>query len=766
MEPNYLDELKKLKAQKDADLNQSQPYDSPSIPNFEEAPAPVAPAEPTPPADETIKFEPVTQPSEDRPVQVGSRRARKPSPEEIARRKKKKKIKMALIISGASLVAVIATLLIVFFAVKNANLAKFSYEYWGMGLNIENGVKEYDFFGNIESMTRFDQTGQPQLVAEFEDGLCIKETRYDAEGNVICYYTHEYVDGVRSLSAYFTDGKMVYSEKYTVQSSTSVRADRTFHQEENRVENGIITLEDGKIVLREIYVNTVLTRKDTYNGDLITQVESYDDAGLLKNRIVREYDTVKKLMLSEVIYDGNAVTLSRTVNEYDAKTDLLKKIIRYDGLGEIIDYDTYNYDLNNNPIKQVRYAKDGTIQEQIVRVFNDKNKVTKETYIGADGMVTHSMGYDYDDSGFISKSIVYSPENDGTTIKEYTVYTRSPSGAITQLDVFNANNIQTKKTLFNAAGFITEHYDYSELGVLLNVEKFKYDAKQNVINKETSTYAEDSTLLLYLNEQYDEKGQVMVYTIDDTKANRHEQVICRYDAEGNLAQQTIFDKSGKPMRDVTLDAEGRIVKELLYDDGRESELNEYVYNEEGMIVQKKATDRKTGTLKNSAYTYDKDGIRTSEVISDAQNRPVKKLEYNENGLITVQTLYDAEAGIPSSIEQFEYDTEDRIIVKEVLDGEENVLSKIVYYYRPDGSYDYTEYDENGKVIADSRGDEYIDKDENTDTGADGSDTSDSAGSDSGTDGTGASTDSGNPSDTITVTVTDTGDTGNTVSDAA
>lgn len=743
MEPNYLDELKKLKEQKDADLSKSQPYNSPSIPDFEETAPAQAPAEPEAPSDETIKFEPVTAPSDERPAPVAGRRARRPSPEEIARRKRKKKIKLAVIISVIALAVVLAALVIVFFVVKSSNQDKITYDYWGMGLNIENGVKEFDFFGNITSITRYDQTGLPQQVAEFEDGRCVKESFYDPEGNVKYYYTHEYKeDGTRSISSYFEDGKMIYSERYTVQSETVVRADRTYHQEENRIENATITLSEGRIYLREVFENSVLAKRETFSGDLITQIEEFDTDGILSRRTVREFNVAKKLMLSEVVYDGNSVTLSRTVNEYDEKTDLLKKSIRYDGFGEIIDFDTYNYDLNNNPIKQVRYAKDGSIQEQIVRVFNDKNKITKETYIGPDGSTTRSIGYEYDANGFIAKSIDYDPVT--SSVLRYSVYTRTAAGAVTQLEVYNANSIQTEKTVYNTAGFITEHYKYNDYGILLNVEKYKYDGRQNLINKESSTYAEDTTLLLYLNEQYDEKGQVTVYTIDDTVANRHEQVICVYDAEGNLSKQTIFDKSGKALREETLDAEGKILKELLYEDGREAELNEFTYDEEGRVLLKKVTNRKTGVLTHYAYTYDKDGEVLSALISDAQNRPIQKLEYDVNGLIGVETNYNQD-GTVSGSKHKEYDEQERVIVQEVRDAEDKTVSKIVYYYRTDGSYDYTEYDGDGKVIADSRGDQYVDDKDNTNSD-NGDNTSSSDASEGVTDNPDVPTDTGTPTD--------------------
>ena len=724
MDPNYLDELKKLKEQKDADMDKLHDVARMSVPNMEESPsAPEEEPKAEEPTEETIKFAPVSQEEEVKtPPPPGGRRARRPSEEEIKKRKKKKKIKLIALISSVSAVAVMAVLLIVYFAVRNANLAEYYNEYWGMGLNIENGVTEYDFFGNIQTMTRFDTLGQPEYVAEFRDGKCIKETKYNADGSVAYYYTHEYDGTEKTLSAYFEDGQMIMSEKYNRKDAQTVQADRTYHKEENRVENAVIKVVDGKIIQREVFSNGVLILRNLYDGVMITQVERFDNEGMLLSRTVNEYNREKQLLLKQTEYDANNTPLSRIVMEYDEKTDLIKKTIRYDSLGEIVDYDTYNYDLNNNPIKLIRYSKDGNILEMIQRVYNDKNLITKETSQKADGTILYSKGYDYDENGFVSRAITYDPI-DSTAIQSYTLYNRTISGAITQSMTYNANNVLVEKLLYNEAGFVTENSTYNEQGIMLRSEKTSYDGKQNIAQKDISTFNEMGQMLLFLSEQYDNQGRVTLKTSDNAETGEYEQILCRYTAEGFLNQQTVFDRNGKTLRDETLDAQGRVIGETVHKNGAESEINEYVYNELNQVVQKKHLNLATGERIQYSYTYTEEGLLHTCVEKDSEGLVIAQKTYDDAGFVVEQTVYDHYSNT-SETKHFEYDSEGRVIMEETYDNEDRLVTKMVYYYRPTGGFDYTLYGPDGTVLEDSRTGEGLEPDTDSHSAED-SETTDS-----------------------------------------
>lgn len=712
MDPKFLEELQKLKEQKSADLDRLQDLAKLSIPDFDEVDISDeelrAEQEQNEAAGGTIKFERVTNTEPKDPPVPGGRRGKKAEPakpvvDEATRKRRAKNRKIALI-AVSSFLAVVAIAVTVFFGLRNANQKKYTYQYWGMGLAIENGVNSYTFFGNLKEITEYGQIGQITANAEFKRGNCIKETVYTAEGDVDYYYAHEYDRGVRILSSYHKDGQMVQSVKYTLLKDGTVQAETTYYQEDNRTELAILTLsEEGNVITADYYTDTVLVAKRTYQGTLVTEESTFDGNGNPTGRTVFEYNGAKQL-LTRTGYDATGAITGRTVNQYNEK-NLLTKTIEYDGAGAILEYDTYNYDLNNNPIKQVNYAADGTMQHQVLKVFNDKNRVTKETSLKSDGSIVYCYGYDYDDKGYISKSIIYNTEN-STIVDKYTVNTRNDAGTIIETNTHNSANILVEKALYNNSGFLTEHYVFSDAGVLQMEKKSKYDDKQRLTESSESNYNEKGELLKHTSEFYDDKGNVTVRVNENTEEELYEQILFQYGSNGQKEQETMFDRSGKTVYDKSFNEKGQVDSETLYEDGRESVYNEYVYNDKNQVISQKSLDTLTNTLTKTSFTYDKDGVLESALDTNVQNRPVVLREYNEDGTVYKQTNYH-EDGTIVDYYRFEYDEEGRVIVKEEYNEFEIMTYRTVYYYRDDGGYDYTLYNGNGDPIEDSRGPEYL-----------------------------------------------------------
>ncbi len=752
MDPKFLEELQKLKEQKSADLNKIQDDLAQfNIPDFEDTEEEIPEEESS---GGTIKFERVTdQTPVVRPPVPGGRRGRKPeiSEEEIAAKKKRKTVRNAILISAASVVAVVLVAIAVFFGVRNANMTNYSYPYWGMGVAIENGVPEYTFFGNLKTLTQYGPIGQVEALAEFEKGNCIKETVFTPEGDVEYYYTHEYDDGYRILSTYHVDGQMVISAKYTPIADGKIQTETTFYLEENRVDTTIITLnEKGNISSEEFYNEGIKYLRKIYTGTLVLEETYYNENQEVVHRIVYEYE--EKLLKTQTEYDGSGAITTRTVHQYNDK-NLLTKTICYDGQGVILNYDTFNYDLNDNPIKQVSYAGDGTMQQQILRVFNDKNRITKETALQADGIIIYCSGYDYDEKGYISKSIVYD-KNNSTVISEYTLYTRNDAGSVMEMHTYNSGNILTVKILYNNAGFITNHCKYSDTGVLLTEEKYKYDEKQRQTETDVVTYSEVGEKLSHYNELYNTKGLVTVRVDEIFAQNFYEQKLFQYHKDGWKLSEAAYDASGKKLYDRTFNEKQQIVDETLCENGQDILFFEYTYNEKNQVSFQKTFDMQTNILTKTIYTYSEDGSLLSAVHTDNQDRLLHKQQYNAFGLVILQTNY-GEGGVADSYYRFDYDEENRLIVQEFLDEKQKVLQKTVYYYWDDGSHYYIVFDENGIPLEDSRGPEFLedekpnpeDDPENTDTeNSDQTDTSDTTDTwDSGS--TGGSTNTTDTTDT-------------------
>jgi len=643
------------------------------------------------------------------------------------------------LISLGSVAACLAILFTVYFAIRNSNMKKHTYPYWGMGIAIENGVEEYTFFGNLKRITAYDDIGQISAVADFVKGNCIKETAYTKEGEIDYYYSHEYENGVRILSTYNDEGQLVLSAKYEIggQSAdglkTEVKTERTYYLEENRIEQAVLILgEDGNLLEETVYEKGEKIRFHKYAGTLITETNYYAEGEVFTGKQVFEYND-KKQVLTETLYDAKNVMQSRTVNQYNNK-GLLNKTMNYDNEGKILSYTTYNYDLNNNPIKQTTYDGNDAMTEQIVRSFNNKNRVIKETCLRADGSIVYCNGYDYNEKGFVSKAITYNTEN-STIIDQYTIYTRSDSGAVTESKSYNSINVLIENLRFNDAGFITQQYRFNDAGTLILEVKNQYDDKQRKIQVDTVSYSDSGSIVETRQEKFNEKGQIVILTQENIPDETYQQILFEYHQAGWVCAQTYYEKNGKTASYLELNSDGTIKSETAYENGAEAYYYEYSYDQNGRTLERKALDMAAGELITTTYFYDKNGVLKSSEDRDTKKQILRSCQYDEMGLTTLEIVY-GEEGEVSETWMMEYDSEGRIIQKERYDEEGVLVTRQIFYYGENDEY-YVIFDGNGTVIEDSRGEEFLPEEnpEEDNTDSDDTDSSENSGSSESSDST-------------------------------
>lgn len=708
MDPKYLEELKKLKEQKDQDLSRIQRLADLSIPDLEEeksiTQAEIPSEEPETMSGETIKFDPVPQTeTETAPSPAEGKRGRKPGKETAEERAKRTKATKIALISIAGVVAVLSVLLAIFFGARKANRSKFTYDYWGMGIAIENGVYDYTFFGNLKNITLYDEIGQVKALAEFEKGNCIRETFFTAEGDVAYSYTHEYNEQQRTLSAYYKDGQLVQSVKYTRIDDSKIRAEKTYHLEENRTEISVLTLKNGGLFIQEFYDGEVLLSKQSYEGTLVSESTEYLSDGGIKEKIVYEYNSSKKLS-TQTSYDADNNILSRMVNQYNEKS-LLTKTLYYDGKGSIQNYTTYNYDLSNNPIKEVNYTGDGTMQQQTLRVYNDKNKVKKETCLRSDGTIIYCNGYDYDEKGYIKKSIEYNVDN-STVIDKYTLYQRSEGGSIEQTETYNAGNILIEKSIYNKHGFLSKWYQFNGAGIMIKEEKMDYNKNKSLTQKEASQFSDTGDKIFFTKEQFNESGLVTLRISEGPAPESYEHYIFQYDNSGLKSNETLFDRNGKTIYDRQYNSKSEIMSESLYENGEKVFYNEYTYNQKGLVETNKSLDIAQSRITVISYTYNKNDFVIQTLEAEESGALICKKEYDANGNVETQYNYDYNGEV-STKEKYQYDSKNNVIAKEVFDKRGYLTSKFIYYYKTDGTSYYTEFNSDGIVVNDSRGPQYI-----------------------------------------------------------
>lgn len=738
MDQNYLDEIRKLKEQKEAELNNLQEAAKFSIPNFDET----EDDEPSEASGETIKFEPVAYESTEQkvsPLVAGSRRARKPTEQEILKKKKMKKIRTICLICAGAFVALVAILAAIFFAIRTANQAKYVYEYWGMGLYIQDGEPEYTFFGNLKTLTGYDEIGQVQKRAEFKDNQCIRETYFNVEGEPLYYYAHEYEGGERILSAYFEGGQIVMSETYTRIDGNQVFAERTYLQEEGRTETAKLLIEDGCLKTRQVYEGQNVASVTSYKGTLITKELFLNADGTQKSRTEYRYDAKTNALLNKTEYNAQDVKSGSTEYHYDSK-NRLQKVILKDGNDNRLSSEEYSYGSTANPtLKVIRDASDAMVN-QIFYTYDAKDRIIKETCMLADNTVSYSYGYEYNAEGFVIKSFVYNKQNPAI-YDEYVLYTRAPDGTVKETRSFTATNIPIEASVFNDAGFLIEHYAFNFAGQKILEQKNQYDSKMRLSMKLEKTYDDTGSLLTHVTEQYDSKGKVSISINENTAENFYEKSLYVYGETGNVLQRTVYGKDGKLLRDEVLDDKGRVAKVSLFENGNRVKYNEYTYDEFDRVSKKMIRDYVILETTIVFYTYDELGVLISTYETDEVQTILNEKQYDAQGNTTVKTTYNPDGTLLNTIE-YEYDDQNRVIAEHVYGPDRKIITRTVYYYDILGNQTHIKYGPNGEVLentyqeSDDPGTSTDDPNGNFSASSGTSDSSESSGT----------TDSGTPSD--------------------
>lgn len=698
MDPKDLEELKKLKEQKYADLEKLQELARMSIPDFEAAEQ----TSPDEASGETIKFSPVINPSDEQAKRrsgKGGNRGKKPSSTEVSRKRRKIRKWIVRIVLMILLVLIIWSL-VGFFKMRNENRTRHAYYYWGMGAAIENATEEYAFDGNIIKMTQYDILGNVKAIAEFKNGNCVKETVYNSDGTELGYYTHQYNAGMRNLTAYYEGKKLIHAVKYTLdeQDPTKVYGEKIYYLEDNRIENLILNLDTKGNVLNEtILSNGKIARVNTYSQTDIIETKIYDSEENLMQWKSYEYNP-SGLPTSESIYGADNKLVSRTETEYST-IGLPTKVTRYSSDGSVRDYEIFGYDANRNPTKYVHYTGYGTVIEQIIRIYNSKNLVTKETGMNAEGDVTYCYGYDYDASGNVSRKVTYNNDNNAL-MDGYTVYTRDANGLILKTEEFDTNNRIIAKASYNTMGLIAEAFRYSASGSVAEKTTYLYDDLQRMLKKTVTMYNEASQEICFIEEQFNVLGSVTVRVAEDFVTGEYYQHLFHYAADGMLTGQSEFDKNGRLTSDKSFDVIGQITKEVVYVTGRETFTYIYSYDSSGNVIRKIVTDHLAAETKQYNYTYNPDNQIQEELISDKDGVPLTKLEYDYDGYLTSKVNYRKGEVYTTVI--YTYNGFGQLEEESTFDKRGKLKTTKVYSYAEDGSQSYVEYDDDGKVIGQSK----------------------------------------------------------------
>lgn len=197
-------------------------------------------------------------------------------------------------------------------------------------------------------------------------------------------------------------------------------------------------------------------------------------------------------------------------------------------------------------------------------------KIIKKEYqrVGYDAQdiepVEYTEGYaEYDDNGLLLREERYEPDGSLNTL---TVNTYDEKGNLAQTEQYDQDHILLQKTVnqYDESGLLVAQSNYYGDASDEYVTKFDYDGDNNVVKQEVYVngkldYVEKTTIykdgrpetvtenddygnVMYVHHyQYDEKGQVAVYSRDEVQNNDRRTYEFTYNEHGDRVKDLIYN---------------------------------------------------------------------------------------------------------------------------------------------------------------------------------------------------------------------------------
>lgn len=238
------------------------------------------------------------------------------------------------------------------------------------------------------------------------------------------------------------------------------------------------------------------------------------------------------------------------------------------------------YDENGNIIKETNYAPDETIEESVVRKY-EESILTEELFYDEEENLIERKTYSYNEKG--------KPE--------------------TETKYYMDGSVDTFSYIYNDDGLLMKKICKDDEGIVERVDYFHYAGKNLILHE---AYDEDNELIKKLTFQYDENDNVIVNTVFDQETQENFKIVNKlneknlreelqkFDENDNLIEKASyrFDEKGEIIRvieesplvknETTLqyDNKGNMVKQEEHNEN--NQLNHRIernYDDEGNILE-------------------------------------------------------------------------------------------------------------------------------------------------------------------------------------
>ena len=208
----------------------------------------------------------------------------------------------------------------------------------------------------------------------------------------------------------------------------------------------------------------------------------------------------------------------------------------------------------------------------------------------------------------------------------------------------------------NGVYLLKKEQNYDSKGRRTLFYTYEYD-RNGYLTKKTERHS-DTSVSYWLEYENDAKGNKVKETRCDEKGAGIYRLF-EYDENGNMIRETEYKKDGTQGAQWLneYDVNGNMIKSsTVFSSGRLYSVDEYEYDDYGNEIRYILKDG-SGTV-SSAYSYEyelrEDGrpvVKTSYDSNHVIYR-IRKYDYDENGLLTTETVYDIDGQLIGHIEYF------------------------------------------------------------------------------------------------------------------
>jgi YD repeat-containing protein len=276
-----------------------------------------------------------------------------------------------------------------------------------------------------------------------------------------------------------------------------------------------------------------------------------------------------------------------------------------------------SYDENGNLIESK------SPNARITYKYNDKGKMTQETYFNPDGSIESRFNYNYDGLGNLTE------ESEANVSGSFFIRTQYQY----------ENGRRTKTILYNEDGSVKTSFKYDEKGNLLDVASFETD-KSYYFNK-VNKYDAKGRLTEETSLNPDGTINKKTYFTYDNSGNKIKEV--RYGTDGKLEDKKTYtyDSRGKTLEAVQYNSEGqayskniyrwgilgKLLEEKAFSYGNFNSRNTYLYDERGNVIEEALYGENEMLLSKTTYKYDAAGNRTEAIKYNFLDEPEMVLKY-------------------------------------------------------------------------------------------------------------------------------------------